>query len=78
MNEENKDVIAADKKAKHRFSSRKLIVVALGFTVGLLLAWFGKLTKVTADFIISMVAIYLASNVGSGLADVFGSLRGKR
>ena len=61
--------------AEHRFSSRKLIVVAVAFITGIALSYFKLLNEVTANFIITMTAIYLAGNVGMGFADVIRTFK---
>lgn len=60
---------------KNKYSSRKLIVVAIAFTVGITMSYFKILDETTANFIFKMTVIYLAGNVGMGLANVIKANR---
>jgi len=56
---------------KNKLSSRKILVLAIGFIIGIVLAYLGKLDRVTADFIIYMVGVYIVGNVGTHVASAF-------
>ena len=54
----------------NKFTSRKFLIIVLAFTVGITMAYFKLLDSIVSDFIFKMTALYVAGNVGIGLANV--------
>ena len=60
-----------------KYNSRKLIVVSIGIVLGIILRLFNLLDKVTADFLIYMIGVYVVGNVGVDIGrNVIGKIRG--
>lgn len=51
--------------------SRKLLVFAISFVVGVVLALVGKLDATTSDFIVYMTGAYLVANAGQKIVERF-------